>query len=193
MANKRKPAASRPVSVRLNPEEFAHLESLELPGARTAGQKLRALLASARELSPGAGDYPAQLARMQAQVQPIIQAAREAEHDMGLRSELVPRVADSLAEAVAWLLTQAAWEDTPDREALDRLEAGLADRSAALARHLFEVYLSGDSAAYDRSALADRVAPVAALALLDPGQTKSAEKTGKKNKNKNKKGRKKGK
>ncbi len=184
MANTRKPAASRPVSVRLNPEELALLDALELPGARTAGQKLRALLSRARELSPDAGDYPAQLARMQSQAQPIIHAAREAEHNVGLRSELVPRVADGLAEAMAWFLTQTEGAETLDRDALTRLEAGLADRSAALARHLFEVYLSGNPAAYDREALAERVAPVAALAVLASGPAESGAKSGKKNKNK---------
>lgn len=190
MANTRKPAASRPVSVRLNPEELAQLDALELPGARTAGQKLRALLSSARELSPDAGDYPAQLARMQAQVQPVIQAAREAEHEIGLRSELVPRVADGLAEAMAWLLTQTRGEEPLDREALTRLEAGMADRSAALARHLFEVYLSGDPAAYDRAALAERVEPITALAALASRPARAAEKAGKKNKKGKKKNRK---
>jgi hypothetical protein len=190
MTNPKRRGSTRPVSVRLNAEELAQLEGLDLPGARTAGQKLRALLAEAGTLRPSDGDYAALLGRLQGQVQPLVQAVREAEREHGLRSELVPRMADGLAEAMAWLLAEAGEQREPDPSALARLESGLADRSAALARHLLEVYRSGDSAAYDRAALAARVRPLAALADVpdEKRAKKKKEKPGKKDRKAKKSG-----
>jgi hypothetical protein len=190
MTNPKRRGTTRPVSVRLNAEELAQLEGLDLPGARTAGQKLRALLAEARTLQPSDGDYAALLDRLQGQVRPLVRAVREAEREQGMRSELLPRMADGLAEAMAWLLAEAGHQQIPDPASLARLESGLADRSAALARHLLEVYLSGESAAYDRAALAARVRPLAALADLsdDKRDKKKKKKPGKKDRKAKKSG-----
>ena len=190
MTNPKRRGSTRPVSVRLNAEELAQLEGLDLPGARTSGQKLRALLAEAQALRPAAGDYAALLARLQGQVQPLVQAVREAEREQDMRSELVPRMADGLAEAMAWLLAEAGRQPARDPAALARLESGLADRSAALARHLLEVYLSGEPAAYDRSALAARARPLAALTdrFAEKKPRKKDKKAGKKGGKKGKSG-----
>ncbi len=190
MTNPKRRGSTRPVSVRLNAEELAQLEGLDLPGARTAGQKLRALLAEAGSLRPADGDYAALLGRLQSQVQPLVQAVREAEREHGLRSELVPRVADGLAEAMAWLLAEAGRQTPADPAALTRLERGLADRSAALARHLLEVYVSGEPAAYDRGELETRIRPLAALSDLAGGKKvkNKAPKPGKKDRKGKKKG-----
>jgi hypothetical protein len=150
--------------VRLNEEELAQLESLDLPGARTPGQKLRALIGEAGALNREGGAYAAHLARLQARVQTLVHAVREAERSAGLRSELIPRMADGLAEAMAWLLAECPPEGKLDEKQLRRLESGLADRSGALARSLFELRISGAPAAYDTAMLAERVRPLCTLA-----------------------------
>lgn len=185
MSDTPRAARTRPVSVRLNEDELAQLESLDLPGARTPGQKLRALIGEAGALNRESGAYAAHLARLQDKVQPLVNAVREAERSTGLRSELIPRMADGLAEAMAWLLAECPPEGELDETQLRRLESGLADRSGALARSLFEVKLSGDSAAYDPAMLAARLRPLCVLA-----GTAAGEKAGKGGKGKSAKARK---
>ena len=78
---------------------------MDIAGAETPSDKVRALLADARKRSEGFSDYSSCLAMVQEMLAPTHQRLRAAEHRERVHSELVLELTQWMPEALAFLLT----------------------------------------------------------------------------------------
>ena len=82
------------LSARISSEDFEWLVSLDIPGASTPSDKVRALLQQLRKQQDGAADYGAALAWMRELVAPAMAGIGAFEHRSGVHSELVRLMGD---------------------------------------------------------------------------------------------------
>ncbi len=156
---------SIPVSLRLSPEDAQWLSAQEIPGASSAGEKLRALLREARARSRDGEPcgYAGWLARFSAEADPFVQALRRAEFARGVHSELLARFGTWLPETLAYCLAEAPGEEA-GAEALARFEAGVAERLAVVAQQLLQLAVAGRAPTYDPALPEAAAGPVVELA-----------------------------
>ena len=156
-----------PLSVRISDDDADFLARLVVPGAITPSDKLRAIITETRRRQEGSSDYAGCLAMLQEMLAPTLRRVRELNNRENTQSELLSRLADWLPEAMAWFVTGAppskAKDDAPRLEAL---EAGLADRVAALLEAFLRLGVTSQAPCYDKSAVARRLGPVLELAEI---------------------------
>jgi len=156
-----------PLSVRVAEEDAEFIARLELAGAATPSDKVRALLVEARRRRERFRDYSGCLSMVEEMLQPTLHAIRETEHAEGVHSELVARVAEWLPDLVAFLLTGPVHPaEGEDRERLRRFEAELADRVFRLVDSVLRMAVTRTCRGYDPSVVADRCDAILELAGL---------------------------
>lgn len=158
-------APSVPVSLRLSADDAQWLASLEIPGASSPGEKLRALL---REARAGASrtqpeDYAGWLARTSAAADGPARSLHLAEFAHGMHSELLARFSTWLPEALAFCLATAPDADTGPDE-LRAFEAGVAERLGVVAQQLLQLAVAGAPPTYDPVVAESAAAPLLDLA-----------------------------
>ena len=93
------------VSARLSAEDLQWLSALELPGAVTPSDKLRALIAQMRKQHEGALDYTACLAWLRDLLAPFVIALRGIEHRERTHSEAVGAIIAWAPQVMATILS----------------------------------------------------------------------------------------
>lgn len=159
MANK-----SVPLSARISADDAEFLAALEVDGATTPSDKLRAIVGDARRRHGAARDYPGALRFAEDTVSPALRQVRAAEVDEDMHSELVARVAEWLPETLAYFLASSGGGGRSDADNLRKLEAGLAKRVTTLMQSTLQLGLSQPGAAYDGDILNERLTCVLDLA-----------------------------
>ncbi|MEJ2515453.1 MAG: hypothetical protein P8102_09545 [Gammaproteobacteria bacterium] len=156
---------SVPVSLRLSADDARWLASLEIDGASSLGEKLRALLRKTRaESRTGApGDYAGWLTETTARSDVYIQQLRQAEFARDMHSELLARFGTWLPESLAFCLSEAPGPEASP-EQLVAFEAGLARRAGLLAQQLLQLAVAGSAPTYDPGLPETVTAPLTELA-----------------------------
>ncbi len=146
-------AKSTPISVRITDEDAAFLAALELRGATTPSEKLRALLARARAEAEGGRDYEASLARIRDILEPTAQALRQLESSTRQRSELIADTLYWLPDLVAFLVAgpdaDARAGQAKAADALGAFEAGVADRVFRYIEAVLRLAVTARAPCYD--------------------------------------------
>lgn len=148
-------AKSTPISVRITDEDAAFLAALELRGATTPSEKLRALLARARAEAEGGRDYEASLARIRDILEPTGQALRQLESSTRQRSELIADTLYWLPDLVAYLVAgpeagaDGRGGQAKATEALKAFEAGVADRIFRYIEAVLRLAVTARAPCYD--------------------------------------------
>ena len=93
------------VSARLPAEDLQWLSALELPGAVTPSDKLRALIAQMRKQHEGALDYSACLAWLRDLLAPFVIELRGIEHRERTHSEAVSAIIAATPQIMATMLS----------------------------------------------------------------------------------------
>jgi hypothetical protein len=159
---------SIPLSVRVPEEDADFIAGLEIEGAVTPSDKLRAIIGQARKRVEGLTDYPSGLVVMEETLAPALRLLRTVEHDQKVRSELVRVIGEWLPEAMAFLLSEAsrlaAEEDS--RALLVSLEHGLAERVFSLFETVLRMGVTRQCPCYDGDAVAQRLGPILELTGL---------------------------
>jgi hypothetical protein len=93
------------VSARLSSDDLQWLSALELPGAVTPSDKLRALIAQMRKQYDGALDYSACLAWLRDVLAPFVIALRGIEHRERIHSEAVSAIIAWAPQVMATMLS----------------------------------------------------------------------------------------
>lgn len=157
------------MSVRVPEEDADFIASLEVPGAATPSDKLRAIIAEARLRQEGSGDFRRALALSEQLMRPARQRLRDAEHRLRVHSDLVAAVEDWLPEALATAMTGPLHSGAPDDEdktELLELERELADRVFALLEAVLRLGVTRQCRCYDPAAIAHRLQPIMELARV---------------------------
>lgn len=154
-------AKSVPLSVRVSPDDAAFIEQVDIEGAETPSEKVRALLAEARRRHQGFSDYSSCLGMVQEMLAPTLQRLRAAEHREHVHSEPVLELAQWMPEAMAFLLTELGDDD--DRADLERFEEGVAERLFRLIENVIRMNVTDRCRGYDPEVVARRMGAVEEL------------------------------
>jgi hypothetical protein len=145
-------AAMQTVSVRIPSEDMEWLATLNLQGATTPSDKLRALVAQTRRQQEGASDYAASLSWMRDLLSSFATRIGTIEHRAGNHSELIRLLAEWAPQLMALLIAEnGPGSQTPQR--VLQLEERLASRVFQLMAATLRLTVTQNAACYDPKVL----------------------------------------
>ncbi len=156
------------LSTRVTDSDSAFLASLEIDGAQTPSDKLRALIDDARKRREGTRDYKAGLRLVEDMLAPALERIRGAENRTEQHSELVNNVVTWITETLAFVMSRSPDQHLPPEEGheLESLERGLADRAFLLIESVLRLGVTEEAPCYDREAISKRMPQVVELVQL---------------------------
>lgn len=140
---------SIPLSVRVSDDDAEFLATLQIEGALTPSEKLRALIARARAEASEGRDFEGALARLRALLEPTAQRLRARELDSRQRSQLVHEVLQTLPDLVAFLVAGPPAATRSRGEDLVAFEQGVADRTFRLIEAVLRLGVTGKAHCYN--------------------------------------------
>lgn len=149
------------IGARIPQEDAEFISQLNISGATTPSDKVRAIIADARRRKQGAQDYQAGLNMMNELLGPVITQVRQLELKQQVHSELVSRTLEWLPEILAFAVSNSSklQEDNGTR-ALGRFEQSLADRVFRLMESILQMGVTQRCPCYDRRTILDRIDPI---------------------------------
>jgi len=159
-----------PLSVRIAQEDAAYIAGLHVDGARTPSEKIRALIAEARQREYEAHEFAAVLRFVQAMLSPSVNKIRELERAHRMHSELISRLSEWLPATIAAIATVQA-EQSSDAEMLLGFEAELAGRVMLLMESMLQLGVTANAPCYTSGLISQRIAPIAELVKMVESKT----------------------
>lgn len=152
-----------PLSVRISDDDAEFLARMEVAGATTPSEKMRAVLAAERKRWEGSRDPVEAIEFVRDLLRPAQRSVRRLEAETHQSSDFILKLYERLPEilATAFIGPQGG----KDAGALVAFEAQLLDQVFALLQETLELGLIVRSRCYDHGAIAARLEPV--LELLD--------------------------
>ncbi len=157
--------AMQTVSARIPVEDLQWLATLEVQGASTPSDKLRALVAQLRRQHEGALEYSASLQWMRDLVGPFVTSIGAFEHQQGKHSEVVRLIGDWVPQLMAILIS----ENNLGREPLRRvqeIEDRLVGRAAQLLMGILRLAVTRGADCYDPQVLEKYLPQILELSAL---------------------------
>lgn len=145
-------AAMQTVSVRIPSEDLEWLATLNLQGAATPSDKLRALVAQLRRQHEGATDYAASLTWMRDLLSPFAARIGAVEHRQGNHSELVRLLAEWTPQVMALLIAENGTGSQTQQRAM-QLEERLATKVFQLMAGTLRLAVTQTADCYDPKVL----------------------------------------
>ena len=136
------------LSARVSSEDFEWLVSLDIPGANTPSDKVRALLQQLRKQHEGSADYEAALAWMRELVAPAMAGIGAFEHRAGVHSDLVRLMGEWAPQCMALLLASQVRGGQKQASAW-ALEEQLAQRAFQVISSVLRIAMPPDTDVYD--------------------------------------------
>jgi len=162
---------SIPISVRITPEDAEFIAAMDVAGASTPSDKVRAVLGEARRRRMESRDYPGCLAMLQEMLSPALRNLRQAELDHGMHSELVALLGEWLPEVMAVLIASAAEVGPAEtEESLHEVEAAVADRVFRLIDAVLRLGITRTCRGYDPEVISSRLGSALELAQVARAQ-----------------------
>jgi hypothetical protein len=153
------------LSVRVPAEDIEWLASLDIAGAMTPSDKLRALIAQMQRQHQGTMDYAACVAWLRDLLGPVVVAVREVEHRYRMHSEALNAVVEWVPQIAATLLAARCPGKDGARQ-LAELEDALVQRCFQLATALLRLGITPEADCYDPGAIERHLGKVIALAEI---------------------------
>ncbi|MFT6332351.1 MAG: Arc/MetJ-type ribon-helix-helix transcriptional regulator [Lentimonas sp.] len=161
---------SIPFSVRL-PQEYAEfIANLEIKGAKTPSDKIRAIIKKAHEEEKENRDYKNVLRKIQKTFIPALDHLHKEELKKGERSELVRIISQWLSETYAFFISTLL--ENKESVNLNNLEKGMADRIFILFEQIMRMGVTTQSPCYNKAIIKEHLAPVLELAGIIVNQKK---------------------
>lgn len=150
-------AQMQTISIRVPDEDFQWLLSLDEAGARTPSEKLRVLLARARQQEARLTQTELCATWMRTLAQPFVDGIAALERKQKDHSDLVAAVAEWVPQIMATLAASRLSEQGARAEAVE-IEAVLAQQSFRMLSTLLRAAVTSAPATYDKDVL-DRYLP----------------------------------
>jgi hypothetical protein len=150
------------VSVRIPEDDLAWLSSLQLQGASSPSDKIRALIADAQRRANGENDFVSCVALLREQVRPLLEATQAYEHATHCHSEIVTLLATQMPELMASLIT-APPEGKPVADVAREIEARLTAKAMRMLLGLLRLAVTQRPPTYDPTVLNHYVAELQEL------------------------------
>jgi hypothetical protein len=144
------------IGVRVNAEDAEFLNLLEINGATTPSDKLRAIIEEARLRREFSNEYTGSYRMIQEQITPIIEKIKNAEFEKGIHSALLTRILEWMPDFYAYCLSSRVHEDGPEAELIN-YERGAVDRVVRLLESLLHLQLSEQENCYSPDLLKKHV------------------------------------
>jgi hypothetical protein len=168
MATATMTAKSIPLSVRVSEDDADFLAALELPGAASPSEKLRALIVEARRRHAEGRTYEASLALVRELLEPLSPTLRARELSSRQRSELIADTLYWLPDLVAFLMAgpgKSAAKGGDARELVE-FEAGVAHRIFRFVEAVLRLGVTAKAPCYDPGVVTAGIGGTLELAQL---------------------------
>jgi hypothetical protein len=153
------------LSVRISSEDLQWLSSLQIAGAATPSDKLRALIAQMRKQDEGTMDYTACVAWLRELLGPFVLSLREVENRHRLHSDAINTVIEWVPQIMATLLAERRFGKDAAGHAKD-VEAALVQRCFQLFATLMRLGVTPTAECYDPHVIERHLPKVIELANL---------------------------
>jgi hypothetical protein len=140
-------AQMQTLSARVPADDFAWLAGLEVPGAYTPSDKLRALIAQMRRQHEGALDYTACVAWLRELLGPLVAEIRGVEHRQQIHSAALTAIIEWTPQVMATLLAGRD-RNGDDRESAAALERALVQQCFQLLSALLRLGITPTAECY---------------------------------------------
>ncbi len=158
------PLKSTPYSVRVSEADSEFLSSLNIPGATSPSEKIRALISEARLNRAGTMSYSDGLSFQDGQLAALKRSLFEMERETNLHSELVIQFLNWLPEIAAYLRAELGSDVEKDaKDRLVALENGLADRIISLFEGNMRLAVTPVEPCYSPECIKSRINPILEL------------------------------
>lgn len=152
------------ISARIPHEDAEFISRLEINGAITPSDKLRALIDEARQRHESQRDYRGCMKLVQELTVPVSNYVREQEHMHHVHSEVVTRMLEWLPDALAFTMSSVtAAEPVDDDKLLRGLEDGITDRIFRLMESILQMGVTERCPCYNDTAVRERIGPISDL------------------------------
>lgn len=152
------------ISARISHEDAEFLSEMEINGAKTPSDKVRAVISEARRRRQRSSDYAGNLQMIQEIIFPVIQQIRKKEVENQTHSEVITRIAEWMPDALAFLISSDTnTQNKDDLQMLLRLEQGMVERLFRLMESFLQLAISSRCPCYQPDTIHQRIAPVLEL------------------------------
>jgi len=156
-----------PLSVRVSEDDAEFLGALELPGASSPSEKLRALIVDARRRHAEGRTYESSLALVRELLEPLSQTLRARELSSRQRSELIADTLYWLPDLVAFLMAGPGKGGAKtDARDLAEFEAGVAHRIFRFVEAVLRLGVTAKAPCYDPGVVTAGIGGTLELAQL---------------------------
>jgi hypothetical protein len=153
------------LSARIPLEDIEWLASLDIQGAVSPSNKLRALIAQMRRQYEGTLDYERSLSWLRDLIAPFVTAIRALEHNNRMHSEVLTLTAEWLPQIMATLLSERALPKDAKKRAID-VEEIVVQRCFQLLASIMRLAVTRAAACYSPAVIDKHVASVLEIAQI---------------------------
>jgi hypothetical protein len=159
-----KAAKMVPISARISEQDLTFLAELNISDCTTPSEKIRALVAEARERRMGGSDYRSSLIMHQDSLRELVSLIRERENREQVHSEFLLYLLDWLPELNACVTTsQQPIAEDPQHVELARLEDAAAERVFRLLRSFLQMGFGDANQSYNSRTFSGRIGALVGL------------------------------
>jgi hypothetical protein len=151
------------LSARIPTEDMEWLVGLDIQGAVSPSDKLRALIAQMRRQHEGTLDYERSLAWLRDLVAPFVTAIRAIEHQHRTHSEVLTLAAEWLPQVMATLLSERSLGKDARTRAID-VEEIVVQRCFQLLASIMRLAVTRDAACYSPDVIDRHLPPILEIA-----------------------------
>lgn len=137
------------IGARVTEKDAEFINLLEINGARSPSDKIRALIQEARRQREYSRDYSGAYKMLQDQLTPISDSIRSAEFENGCQSILLARILEWMPEFYAFVLSSSTVDGEGSVEELQAFEKGAIDKVVRLFESLLHLELSNQATSYN--------------------------------------------
>jgi len=166
-------AAMQTVSARIPTDDLQWLATLDMQGANTPSDKLRALVTQIRRQHEGALEYSASLQWMRDLVAPFVTAVGAFEHRQGKHSEVLRLISDWVPQLMALLVAESTLGKEPLRKAQE-IEDKLVARCIQLLMGILRLGITPSADCYDPQVLDKHLPQLIELSAIIDSSRKSS-------------------
>ncbi len=148
------------IGVRVSREDAEFISTLQVEGARSPSDKLRAIIEEARKKAESSQDFGGAFRLMKTEISPIVEQVKRFEHEHGGRSLVLERILEWMPDFYAYCLSVPNVEG---RQELAEYEKGVTDKIFHLFEALIHLQLSAHQNSYNLNIIDDHLAPIGRL------------------------------
>lgn len=162
------------IGARISEEDAEFLHLLNINGATSPSDKLRAIIEEARIRREFSQDFSGLYRQVQEQVSPLAEKIKKIEFEQGIHSTLLARIFEWLPDFYAYCLCSLPDEIESEQELVD-FEKGAIDRMARLIESLLHQELSSQETSYTPDVFKSHVSSFADLIKIINVKSQKAE------------------